>query len=108
MIDRLMSLIVAVSLALLVWLYARSREEMVRYVAECEKLTAQKFYAVPPNGDLASKLENLVGTVTWRSPIDTNFAANNIARADFFNCERGRRAPAVRVCPARSDRREYV
>jgi len=75
-------------------LHARSRDEMERYVAECEKLTAHDYYAVRHDVDLASAIGN--GTsVTWRSPIETRFPANNIARADFFPCPRGWRAPTV-------------
>ena len=75
-------------------LRARSRDEMERYVAECEKLTAHDFYAVPPNGGLARAIGNGT-TVTWLSPVNTNFPANNIARADFFHCARGWSAPTV-------------
>ena len=75
-------------------LHARSRDEMERYVAECEKLTAHDYYAVRHDVDLASAIGN--GTsVTWRSPIETRFPANNIARADLFPCPRGWRAPTV-------------
>jgi 1-acyl-sn-glycerol-3-phosphate acyltransferase len=75
-------------------LHARSRDEMEQYVAECEKLTAHDFYAVPRNGGLASEIGD-GATVTWRSPISTKFPANNIARADFFECARGWSAPTV-------------
>jgi len=75
-------------------LHAHSREEMKCYVEECEKFTAHDFYAVPPNGGLASAIDNGT-TVTWRSPVNTNFPANNIARADFFPCARGWSAPTV-------------
>jgi 1-acyl-sn-glycerol-3-phosphate acyltransferase len=76
-------------------LHARSRDDMERYVEECEKLTAKEFYAVPPNGELADKIDNHPGAVTWRSPIETRFPANNIARADLFPCSRGWSAPTV-------------
>jgi 1-acyl-sn-glycerol-3-phosphate acyltransferase len=77
-------------------LHMRSRDEMERYVAACEKLTVHDFYALPCNGRLASAIGNTYGgTVTWRSPIDTKFPANNIARADFFPCARGWSAPTV-------------
>jgi 1-acyl-sn-glycerol-3-phosphate acyltransferase len=75
-------------------LHARSRDEMERYVAECEKLTAHDFYAVPHNGGLASEIGE-GSMVTWRSPITTKFPTNNIARADFFRCARGWSAPTV-------------
>jgi hypothetical protein len=77
-------------------LHACSRDEMEGYVAVCEKLTAEKFYAVlnkvktaPPVGDRPG------GAITWPSPINTNFPANNTARADLFPCTRGWRAPTV-------------
>jgi 1-acyl-sn-glycerol-3-phosphate acyltransferase len=77
-------------------LHARSRDEMERYVMECEKLTAHDFYAVPRDGEIASAIGDAYGaTVRWRSPIDTKFSANNIARTDFFPCARGWSAPTV-------------
>jgi 1-acyl-sn-glycerol-3-phosphate acyltransferase len=75
-------------------LNARSRDEMERYVAGCERLTAHDFYAVPRNGGLASEIGN-GATLTWRSPISTKFPANDIARTDFFTCPRGWSAPTV-------------
>jgi pimeloyl-ACP methyl ester carboxylesterase len=77
-------------------LHARSRDEMARYVAACEKLTAENFYAVPNGAEIASAIGDRPGpTITWRSPISTNFPANNVARADFFPCPRGWSAPTV-------------
>jgi 1-acyl-sn-glycerol-3-phosphate acyltransferase len=75
-------------------LHARSRGEMERYVTECEKITAHDFYAVPPNGGPGSVI-GAGAMITWRSPINTKFPANNIARADVFQCARGWRAPTV-------------
>jgi 1-acyl-sn-glycerol-3-phosphate acyltransferase len=75
-------------------LHARSRDEMERYVTECEKLTAHDFYTVPRNGGPANEIGN-GAMLTWRSPISTKFPANNIARADFFRCTRGWSAPTV-------------
>jgi 1-acyl-sn-glycerol-3-phosphate acyltransferase len=74
-------------------LHGRSREEMERYVTECEKMTAPEFYAAP-DVDLAPALEN-GASVSWRSPIDTKFEANNTARAEFFRCSKGWSAPTV-------------
>ncbi len=79
-------------------LHARSRDEMERYVALCEKLTAENFYAVPNDAKIpkAFNLGDRPGTtITWRSPINTKFPANNVARADFFPCPRGWSAPTV-------------
>jgi len=80
-------------------LNGRSAEEMERYVTECEKLTPHEYYAAPPGScriDLPRAIENENGAaITWRSPIQTEFSKNNIARADFFSCARGRTAPTV-------------
>jgi 1-acyl-sn-glycerol-3-phosphate acyltransferase len=77
-------------------LHARSREEMEHYVTACEKLSAEKFYAVPNDAEIAAPGDARPGaTITWPSPINTSFAANNTACADFFPCARGWRAPTV-------------
>jgi 1-acyl-sn-glycerol-3-phosphate acyltransferase len=77
-------------------LHGRSRDEMERYVTQCEKLTAHDFYAVPRDGEIASAIGDAYGAgATWRSPVESKFPANNIARADFFQCARGWSAPTV-------------
>ena len=77
-------------------LHARSREEMEHYVAACEKLTIENFYAVPNDAEIAAPNDAKPGaTITWPSPINTSFPANNTARADLFPCARGWRAPTV-------------
>jgi 1-acyl-sn-glycerol-3-phosphate acyltransferase len=81
-------------------LSGHSRAEMERYVEECERLTAQQYYAPPRVDDLAKTLGNGRATVAWRSPIETQFPANNIARADFSPSERGRSAPTVFILHA--------
>jgi pimeloyl-ACP methyl ester carboxylesterase len=69
---------------------------MERYVIECEKYTAQTYYAAPNNGDLAGKIDDHhAQTITWRSPIESKFPANNTARVDLFPCARGWEAPTV-------------
>jgi 1-acyl-sn-glycerol-3-phosphate acyltransferase len=73
-----------------------SAEEMERYVAECEKLTPQEYYAATEDGDLVRAIKDANGApITWRSPIETRFPSNNVARADFFPCARGKTAPTV-------------
>jgi 1-acyl-sn-glycerol-3-phosphate acyltransferase len=83
-----------------------SREEMEHYVARCERLTAEEYYAVvsrshgidpinsrgPNDGQTG---HSRITTLTWRSPIETQFAENNVASADFFQCEQGISAPTV-------------
>jgi 1-acyl-sn-glycerol-3-phosphate acyltransferase len=73
-----------------------SREEMERYVIECERYTAQTYYAAPNNGELAGKIDGRhAQTIRWQSPIESKFPANNAARVDLFPCARGWKAPTV-------------
>jgi 1-acyl-sn-glycerol-3-phosphate acyltransferase len=82
------------------WLHRRhplnghSRQEMEQYLTECESFSPQEYY-VPPqasasNGASDSKpivngvRDSGMATLSWRSPIETAFTANNTARADFF------------------------
>ena len=84
------------------WLHRRhplnghSRLEMERYVAAWERLSLQEYYVAPQaiGGNSASDSKPAVNgmrgsrmtTLSWRSPIETAFAANNVARADFLRC----------------------
>ncbi|HEY5991036.1 MAG TPA: lysophospholipid acyltransferase family protein [Candidatus Udaeobacter sp.] len=77
-------------------LNGRGREEMARYVAECERLTPQGYYAAPYEPDVVKRLANGHATMAWNSPIRTHFAANNVAHAEFFQSRGGGiRAPTV-------------
>jgi 1-acyl-sn-glycerol-3-phosphate acyltransferase len=81
-------------------LNGRSRQEMERYVEQCERLNAQQYYASPHDNNLVEALKNGHATIEWRSPIETQFPANNVACADFFPSERGRDAPTVLILHA--------
>lgn len=72
-----------------------SRNKMERYVAECERFAADQYYASPQHDNLAEALGNGHSTITWRSPIETQFPANNVACANFFPTKRRDRAPTV-------------
>jgi 1-acyl-sn-glycerol-3-phosphate acyltransferase len=77
-------------------LNGRSAEQMERYVVECENLTPHEYYAAPEDADLLRAIKDAKGAaITWRSPIETRFPSNNVARADFFPCARGNTAPTV-------------
>ena len=77
-------------------LNTRSRGEMESYVTACEKLSAEDYYAVPNGAEIAPVISDRPGTtITWQSPINTNFPANNVARADLFPCPQGWSAPTV-------------
>jgi 1-acyl-sn-glycerol-3-phosphate acyltransferase len=81
-------------------LNGRSREEMERYVEGCERLTADQYYSSPHDHNLSEKLHNGHQTVTWRSPLETQFPTNNVAHADFFPSKRDRSAPTVFILHA--------
>jgi len=82
------------------WIHRRhplnghSRSEMERYVTACERLSPQEYYVSPQangsNGTSESKpavnrIHDLrIATLSWRSPIKTEFPANNTAHLDFF------------------------
>jgi pimeloyl-ACP methyl ester carboxylesterase len=84
-------------------LNGHSRAEMERYVEECERLTAQQYYASPDGVDVSTELSTSLAkalgegrpTMTWNSSIQTPFAENNIAHAEFFECAQGISAPTV-------------
>jgi 1-acyl-sn-glycerol-3-phosphate acyltransferase len=82
------------------WLHRRhplnghSRPEMERYLTTCERLSPHEYY-VPPqanggNGASESRpavnriYDSRTATLSWRSPIETEFPANNTAHVDFF------------------------
>jgi 1-acyl-sn-glycerol-3-phosphate acyltransferase len=81
-------------------LNGHSLNEMERYVAECEKLTPREYYAVTKDVDLARVIKNGERDVQWRSPIQTVFERNNIARAEFFPSALPRNAPTVFILHA--------
>ena len=73
-----------------------SAEEMERYIGQCEKLTPHEYYAAPNAVDLVGAVgHGNAKTVTWRSPIETKFQQNNVARADFFPRTSGKTVPTV-------------
>jgi 1-acyl-sn-glycerol-3-phosphate acyltransferase len=88
-------------------LNGRSSEEMKRYLLACEQLSPQEYYLAPQahahNGDLDSKPKvdsirnSPMSMLSWRSPIETSFDTNNVARADFFrwNARKWEDAPTV-------------
>jgi len=80
---------------------------MESYLTACERLSPQEYYVLPlsngsdgrpdstqrGNGEYGSDM----ATMSWRSPVKTEFAANNTAYADFFRTDRRKwtEAPTV-------------
>jgi 1-acyl-sn-glycerol-3-phosphate acyltransferase len=81
-------------------LNGNSRDEMERYVGECEQLNTQQYYASLHDNNLVDALKNGHANITWRSPIETQFPANNTAYADFFPSKHCRNAPTVLILHA--------
>jgi 1-acyl-sn-glycerol-3-phosphate acyltransferase len=85
------------------WLHRRhpltghSRQEMERYLTACERLSPQQYYVLPdPNGSngvsgskpaINDIHDSRMATLSWRSPINTEFPANDTARSDFFRSD---------------------
>src|SRR5262249_50628192 len=88
-------------------LNGRSREEMERYVMTCERLSPHQYYSSPSviahNGGSDSEptvdgiRDSRMTALSWRSPIQTAFAANNVACAELFRTDapKWERAPTV-------------
>ena len=78
-------------------LNGRSREEMELYVTTYERLSPLEYYAAPQaiagNGEPELKRafdgihDSRISKLAWRSPIETAFAKNNVACADFFRTD---------------------
>jgi pimeloyl-ACP methyl ester carboxylesterase len=65
--------------------------ELANYVERCRPLSRQQYYAREPVADL--EIEG--GMLSWSSPVESEFAENNAARARIFLSGRGWSAPAV-------------
>jgi pimeloyl-ACP methyl ester carboxylesterase len=72
----------------------QSRDDMERYVIACEGLTIHDYYKAPVEDNLCREITHRE-TLTWQSPLQTPFPANNVARVDLFPCSRGWSAPTV-------------
>ena len=83
------------------WLHRRhplsghSRQDMERYLTTCERLSPQQYYvAAQANGSngaskpaVNSIRDSRMTKLSWRSPIETAFAANDTARMDFIRTD---------------------
>ena len=85
------------------WLHRRhslngdSLQKMERYLTACERLSPQEYYVLPQTNGSDSRPDSTqigngnhdsgMATLSWRSPIKTEFPANNAARADFFRTD---------------------
>ena len=84
-----------------------SREQMERYVVMCEALSPHQYYSAPNviarSGESDSEptvdgiRDSRMATLSWRSPIQTAFAANNVACVELFRTDarKWERTPTV-------------
>jgi len=75
-------------------LNANSREEMEHYFNSYENASLQEYYATP-NSSLPSVAIEKQSSITWTSPVQTGFAANDTVRVDLFPCTAGWGRPTV-------------
>jgi pimeloyl-ACP methyl ester carboxylesterase len=75
-------------------LNGNSRALMERYFAEVQNLSLAQYYAAPNNFPLPA-IANGQASVSWPSPLQTGFAANDMVRADLFPCAGGWEKPTV-------------
>ena len=73
---------------------AGSREAMVRYFEEQEPLTLDEYYCAP-NGYQPPAFNGSQNIISWPSPLQTGFPANDTVRADLFPCAAGWSRPTV-------------
>jgi pimeloyl-ACP methyl ester carboxylesterase len=75
---------------------ASTREEFEAYLAACEPLTREAFYAAPAT-HLPVTNHQSPATIAWPSPIATGYPENDTARALWFIGPRGPGAPTAIV-----------
>lgn len=71
---------------------AGSRACLEKYIAGCETMTPEQFYATPPANMTSSNGDSML---SWSSPVRTAFAENNVTHVDLYPCDRGWSAPTV-------------
>ena len=70
-------------------LHAASRGEIEDYIAACEGMTRDAYFAAPAVEDAERS------TLRWPSPVATAFPANDQTHVDLFPCSAGWSAPTV-------------
>jgi hypothetical protein len=74
-------------------LNGRSQRDLESYVAACEPLSRDAYFAGPPlpfqSADFGA------ATLHWKSPVQTAYPENNRTHFDLFRCAEGWKAPTV-------------
>ena len=79
---------------------ATTREKFNAYLAQCEPLSREEFYAVNGAAPIESSPHEGIVTIEWPSPVKTDFPENDHARALWFIGPRGPSAPTAIVLHA--------
>lgn len=78
---------------------ACTREQFQAYLAKCEPLTREEFYAVPPAEIRVTSHQSPV-TLHWPTPVESGFPGNDTARVLWFVGPGGPAAPTAVVLHA--------
>jgi hypothetical protein len=76
-------------------LHANSRRELEDYIAACERLTRDAYFAAPASLHEPAAINHRPSTLHWPSPVTTGFPANDRTHVDLFPCAAGWSAPTV-------------
>ena len=75
---------------------AGGRAALERYIAKCEPLTVQDFYAIAEHAAIPSEVPEAYGaTMSWTSPVRSGFPENDRAQVELFPSAQGWSAPTV-------------
>jgi pimeloyl-ACP methyl ester carboxylesterase len=75
-------------------LNANSRDEMERYFSGYENATLNDYYTAPNGSDPCAPITE-EGSISWPSPMQSGFPANDVVRAELFPCAAGWNRPTV-------------
>jgi len=74
-------------------LNGESRRELETYIAACEPLSRDAYFAGPPLALGGADFD--AATLHWESPIRTDYPENNRTHIDLFRCAGGWKAPTA-------------
>jgi len=72
-----------------------SRGKLEEYIARCEAMTRDEYYALPPVEPGSPPAEAGLRQLSWPSPVRTAYPENNQTRIDLFPCGAGWTSPTV-------------
>lgn len=73
----------------------QSRTELEQYIADCEALTRDSYFASPPVTFDGEAPASTASSLRWNSPVRTPYSGNDTMHVDLFPCALGWSAPTV-------------